>query len=123
MKVCLGTGVAVAVYFSFCLWNFHVEASISNHHVVYNLDYPKNLIPVAAFFYVIATVTAPLLSGNKKIQLMGLLILIFYILSRMLFQPNLISVWCFFGTLTGLIVYWVIGERTEQKVIFAKNPV
>ena len=123
MKICLGTGIAVAFYFSYCLWNFHVEASIRNHHIFYQLDYPKNLVPIAAFFYVISTVTSPLLSGNKKIQWMGLLILIFYILSRLVFQPNLISVWCFFGTFIGLIVYWVIRERAEQKVIFYKSPV
>lgn len=116
MKLCLGTGVITALYFGYCLFTFNVESSIQNRHIFYALDYPAQLIPIAAFFYVVSTVTAPLLSGNRKIQLMGVFILLFYILSRLVFQPNLISVWCFFGTLVGILVYFVIRETAGERV-------
>ncbi|MEO5906813.1 MAG: DUF6629 family protein [Saprospiraceae bacterium] len=115
MKPFLGTGILIASYYIYCLINVDVKASILHHHIFYDIDFPKLLIPAAAFFYVISTTVPQLISGNKKIKWMGLAIFLFYVISRAFFQPNLISVWCFFGTFIGILVYFVLRENAEQK--------
>ena len=115
MKLFLGTGILIASYFIYCLINVDVKASILHHHIFYDIDFPKALIPVAAFFYVISTTVPQLISANQKIKWMGLAIFLFYVISRIFFQPNLISVWCFFGTLIGILVYFVLKEKAGQK--------
>lgn len=122
IKVFLGAGIIVACYFLYCMFTYGVNASIINDHIFYKLDYPLKLVPIAAGFYLTATIGPPLLSKNKKIQMMGVLILISYVITRMFFQPALVSVWCFFGTAIGIIIYMVLSEKqTSRKYAMAMN--
>ena len=119
LRILLGAGVIIAVYFLYCMFTFDVNASIVNDHIFYRLDYPQKLIPFAAGFYLLATGVTPLASKNKKIQWIGILILISYIITRMFFQPALISVWCFFGTAISVLIYAVVSEKQDSKRSFA----
>ena len=119
LRLLLATGIVVASYFLYCMFTFNVNASIVNDHIFYKLDYPHRLIPFAAGIYLVATVGSPLASKNKKIQWMGILILASYIITRLFFQPALVSVWCFFGTAIGILVYAVISEKQTSKRSFA----
>ncbi|MFZ1679347.1 MAG: DUF6629 family protein, partial [Saprospiraceae bacterium] len=92
---------------------------IVNDHIFYTLDYPRHLIPIAAGFYLTATIGPPLASRNFKIQAMGILILISYIITRIYFQPALVSVWCFFGTAIALLIYVVLSEKQASKRKYA----
>ena len=119
LKLLLATGIVIAAYFLYCMFTFSVNASIVNDHIFYNLDYPRRLIPIAAGFYLFATVGPPLVSRNKKVQGMGILILVSYIITRLFFQPALVSVWCFFGTAIGILIYAVLSEKQTSKGNFA----
>ena len=114
MKLFLGTGVLTAVYFLYCLIVFPVDARVEHNHIYYDLDFPVQLVPVAAFLYVISTSAPPLFSSSRKIQLIGLIIASFYVLTRLYFQPNLISVWCYFGTTIALFIYMALRERIKD---------
>jgi hypothetical protein len=116
-KMMLAAGILVAAYFLYCMIFFNVDVSIVNHHVFYKLDYPKAMIPVAAGFYLVATVGPAVASKNIKIRLMGFFILVSYIITRLFFQPSLISVWCFIAAAIGVLVYLALSEMNKKKVI------
>lgn len=118
MKIFLATGLLVALYFSYCLIKYNVGSSVLNHHIFYDLDFPKKLIPFAAFFYVVSTVGPPMFSSNAKAKLIGVVILLFYIVSRIFFQPSLISVWCFFSAVIGILTYLIIHEESRKNKEF-----
>jgi hypothetical protein len=103
----------VASYFLYCLISFDVQTEAVRHHVFYKLDFPKTLIPYAAGFYLVSSVIPPMLSRNLKIQLIGVVFLVAYIVSRLFFQPSLISVWCFFAIGVGILIYLFLRE-TEK---------
>jgi len=105
--------IIVATYFLFCLISFEVQTEAIRHHVFYKFDFPKTLIPYAAGFYLVSTVIPPMLSKNLKIQLIGVIFLAAYIISRLFFQPSLISVWCFFAIGVSILIYLVLRE-TEK---------
>jgi hypothetical protein len=119
LKLILGTGAVIAAYFLYCMFTYNVNATIYHDHIFYKLDYPVRLVPIAAGIYLISTVGPPLVSANRKIQLMGILILVSYIITRLFFQPALVSVWCFFGTAIGILVYAVVSEKQTTKRNFA----
>lgn len=121
MKIFLVMGMMIAGYFAYCLSTYNVSASIRDHHIFYDLAYPLALVPYAAFFYVFSTAATPLFSSNRKVQLIGFIIGIFYVVVRILFQPNLISVWCFFGTLIAIIIYLVMREYARQEKMSGRN--
>jgi len=110
-------GVIVASYFLYCLISFEVKTEAIHHHVFYKLDFPKTLIPYAAGFYLVATVIPPLLSRNIKIQLIGVVFLVAYIVSRLFFQPSLISVWCFFAIAVSIFIFLAIRDESQKSVV------
>jgi len=119
IRVFLGAGIVIACYFLYCMFTFPVTTLLTNGHIFYKLDYPGHLIPIAAGFYLVATIGPPLASRNFKIQAMGILILVSYIITRLYFQPALVSVWCFFGTAIGILIYAVLSEKQTSKRKYA----
>ncbi len=106
-------GIIVAVYFLYCLFSFQMVTSNTDHHIFYNLDFPRKLVPFAAAFYLIATVIPPFLSKDIRIKLIGIVLLASYIVARIFFQPSLISVWCFFAIVIGILVYLVMRDKNQ----------
>lgn len=104
-------GFIVAAYFLCCLVFFNMETRITGHHVFYDIDFPRMLIPYAAGFYLAATIAPPLLSTDWRIKMMGVILLAGYLVARIFFQPSLISVWCFFGIAVSALVYIVIRDQ------------
>lgn len=101
-------GIMIAAYFLYCLISFHMEVKIISHHVFYDIDFPRKLIPIAAGFYLAATIAAPLFSTDNRIKIIGVILLAGYLVARIFFQPSLISVWCFFGIACSIVVYLVL---------------
>lgn len=101
-------GVIIAAYFLYCLMSFSMEVKIISHHVFYDIDFPRKLIPIAAGFYLAATVAAPMFSTDNRVKFIGGILLAGYLVARIFFQPSLISVWCFFGIACSIVVYYVL---------------
>jgi len=116
LRIFLITGIMLASYFLYCLMTFTSVASIDHHHIHYALDYPVRLIPFAAFMYNVSTAGPGIFSTNTKVKWIGIFILIFYVLSRIYFQPNLISVWCFFASVVGILAYIAIYEESSRTI-------
>jgi hypothetical protein len=119
LKLFLLPGILVSVYFLYCLFSFGRTTVIADHHIYYNLDFPGKLIPFAAALYLISTCIPPLLSKHRMIQGAGVVILGSYLVSRIFFQPSLISVWCFFAMAISILVYMVmrlVDEKSEGNV-------
>ena len=108
-------GIIIAAYFLFCLISFNLETRITGHHVFYDIDFPRKLIPYAAGFYIAATIGPPLLSTDIRMKLMGVILLAGYLVARIFFQPSLISVWCFFGIAMSIVVYMVLRSQKGIK--------
>lgn len=116
MKVTGSAGIIVAAYFLYCLITRQTHAVIESHHIQYQIDFPKALIPFAAFLYILSTGITPLLSSHSRIRIIGMIIISFYILARLVFQPSLISVWCFFSAVICILIYLVLREKGKSNV-------
>jgi uncharacterized membrane protein len=107
-------GLIVAFYFLGILIFRGMDVRAEGHHVFYDIDFPKRLIPFAAGFYLAATVFPPILSPDLRIKAIGAILLVSYLVARIFFQPSLISVWCFFAIVVSILMYLVIKSGQKE---------
>lgn len=108
--LCLLCGAVFALFSSFYLISYNANAEVKNYHILYRLNFPNEHHPVTASIYFIATVIPLLVSGVKRVPLVGLLLFASYVTTKLLFNEYIISVWCFFAGIVSVIIYLMAGK-------------
>jgi hypothetical protein len=110
LKFTLGIGVSVSSLSLIYLLTRHSEASINPYHIHYELEVNYTLKICLGILYLIPTILAQILSSNKKIIIMGSLVLCSYLISIFFFNDTVLSVWCFFSAIISVMIYYVISH-------------
>ncbi|MEJ6978951.1 DUF6629 family protein [Pedobacter sp. P351] len=110
LLILLGIGAAVSIYVTYSLLFYSVKASISSHHIVYYSYFPHQKGLVASVVYLLPTVVPPFISGIKKMNVLGMIIIISLVVTKLFFSRYLVSVWCYFAAIISLIVFYIIKE-------------
>lgn len=115
-----GLGLMVSLYLLFCLLKYHVQGKIIGHHISYEQDYPAVLSKYGGMLYVISTIGPALFSTAKKMNYLGLSILLSYIISAIFYEEYVVSVWCFFASVISVLVFLVMYaiNRTPKKYVY-----
>lgn len=116
LAVLLGMGALLSLYLAYCLITYPVKAQISSYHIDYSLSFPLALVWLSGLFYFIPTVISPLLSGRKRVPLLGLAIMASYFFTKIFYTNYVISVWCFFAAIISIIVLFIITEMNKTPV-------
>jgi len=103
-------GAIISIYVFINLFLYPISASIKDHHIYYSIHFPVYQTFYASTLYFLATVLPSFLSQYKVVRWLGVIILGAYIFSKLMFNENFISVWCFFGAIGSLIVYINLKE-------------
>jgi Family of unknown function (DUF6629) len=103
ISICLVIGVALSAYLLVAMIGHPYQASVGDGHIVYRNDfqYPKGIEAP----YVVATTLSLLLSSDKHVQRLALVILIGFAVAYVSFHHAYISVWCFFAAIASVMVY------------------
>jgi hypothetical protein len=117
IKGCLWIGIFLAVYISYCLIFYDSTAFISDYHVNYKLYFPHQYYPILGLLYLLPIILPPLTSSIAEIRLIGVLLLISFIITKLLFNDEVISVWCFFAALISSIVFWVLKNHARENAV------
>ncbi len=99
----LVSGILFSSYLTYCLIFYKAQASISCYHIRYEVDYPIRL-KFSGIFYFIFTVFPLLLSGIKRLRLLGVVMLLSFFVTKIFYEYYLISVWCFMAAIISSIV-------------------
>ncbi|MEV4887122.1 hypothetical protein MRBLMN1_005702 [Chitinophaga ginsengisegetis] len=116
LRISLALGVSLGAYLLYCLFTYPVSAVVAGHHIRYDFTYPYTHGWYSGLLYFIPTVVSPLISGNRKLQLIGVVLLVSYLISKMFYGEYLISVWCYFAAFLSAVIYWVIVSGKEERV-------
>src|SRR5215467_9107354 len=103
ISICLVIGVALSVYLLVAMIGHPYQASVGEGHIVYRNDfhYPTGIeVP-----YVVATTLSLLLSSERDVQRLGLVIVFGFAVAYVSFHHAYISVWCFFAAIASVLVY------------------
>jgi hypothetical protein len=103
----LFTGIMVSAYLFYSLINYNIESKINNHHISYLLAMPKLIYVNGGVLYFMVTVIPPFISSIKKMNFLGIILLISYLFTKLVFHEFIISVWCFFASIISLMVLYI----------------
>jgi hypothetical protein len=108
LRVLLGMGILLSLYYAFCLITFDVTPEIIGYHIYYNTTFPKSLSMIAFIIYLIVTITPLFVSSIKRTHLLGILMFLSCLVTAIFFTQYLTSVWCFFAALISVVIFWIL---------------
>lgn len=118
MKILFLTGSIVSIYFLLALTKNPVDSGIINNSIQYSTDAQYGTL--ATIFYIIATCGSPLLSTHKKLFFFGIALTLSMTISAYSYFANFTSIWCFFGAIISLIIFWHFQpEKTCSRLFSA----
>jgi hypothetical protein len=110
-------GLLFSILSSMYLILYNSEASITSYHIHYELNIPFNAKIIIGMLYLIPTIISNFVSSTKGVALMGILIFLSYLVSKLFFGDFVISVWCFFSALISMNIYFIIArEKTFKRI-------
>lgn len=114
-------GIAVSIYRTYCLIFYTVSSEINAHHISYSIEFSPKLKILSAVLYFIPIVLTPYVSSDKKINIIGWLLLISFLTTVLFYKEYLISVWCYYAAAISITVLYVLFPATWQ--IFKKRKI
>jgi len=119
----LALGLLVSLGCAIAMLLYPVTAQISNHLILYTVDFPLQISNEALIAYVIATLTPLFISSQNRVPVLGVVMVLAYLVAFFFFREYLISVWCFLAALLSVIIYWIVldnkpGIRTYRHLHF-----
>lgn len=109
-----GCGLLFAFYSLFYLLKYSVSAKIDGYHILYIVDFPNKDNPLTGIIYFAATVGPLLVSSVKKVPLLGILIFASYVITKLIYDDYVISVWCFFAAAVSVVIYLMVTDRIKS---------
>ncbi|HMI02194.1 MAG TPA: DUF6629 family protein [Pedobacter sp.] len=112
LYILLGSGVLAALYLGYSLIYYGATATIENHHIKYQLDFPFSGKVLRGIPYMLATAISPFISSNKWLRLLGWALAISYVFTAFMYIDYLTSVWCYFGAILSALILFIIRKTS-----------
>ena len=117
----LGTLIATTGLLTLTLFDY--TANALDHHIVY--EYIPSFTTLSAStlttiqyillaLYMLVIVGSMVISTTPYMWLMGLLIALGFIVAQILFTVAFGSVWCFFGALASMVIYYILTKLHKK---------
>jgi len=116
LKILFGVGLLVSLYLAICLAHYGTFAEAHTRHVVYNLHYPRRTTVIVGALYGAVTIIPPFVAGIRHAWILGLAILVSYVITSILYEAEIISVWCYFSALMSVIVYGLVHHEHAREI-------
>jgi MFS family permease len=114
--LCLGLGIFVSYIGLIFLANEPLFTTVIGHSINYGISYPsENLI------YGISVLIPLLISSVKGLWIFGLLLLISFIISQLIYGYAFTSVWCFFAAAISIALYFILKRESFYLASFSET--
>ncbi|MEU9190423.1 DUF6629 family protein [Streptomyces sp. NPDC048484] len=110
LMIPLVAGLATAAVLSYRLATHSVRAEIRGHTVGYAVSLPHAEVLVAG--YLLATIGSLLLSGDRILRVLGILVAVGAVACWALWQAEFVSTWCAFAAVCSVVLYRWVHERS-----------
>jgi hypothetical protein len=108
LQFLLYSGIVVSMYMAYSMLFYPMHSMISRHHIRYDVDFPYHFLWFGGIYYFLSTVGPTFVSSIKKMPVIGGIILVSFIVSKLFFQEYAISIWCFFAAAISIMVLSII---------------
>ena len=107
--LCLG--ILLAIYHFYFIVTYTPKAEILSCHIDYITSFPESLMLLSAMLYGLTTIIPTLISSSKRMWMMGVVLTIAYVVSKLFYEAYLVSVFCFFAALMSIVVYLILRKN------------
>ncbi|MFF3307826.1 DUF6629 family protein [Streptomyces sp. NPDC002952] len=115
LTVPLAAGTVTAAALAHALATRPVTAEIRGHTLAYVLQLPYSRLLIAG--YLAATVGSLLLSGDRGLTVLGILVAVGALVCWALWRVEFVSTWCAFAAVCSVVLLlWVRGRRGPEAV-------
>ncbi|MET7700483.1 DUF6629 family protein [Streptomyces sp. NPDC005485] len=109
LMIPLAIGLATAVPLTYALATRPVTAQVRGHTVGYAIGLPHAALLVAG--YLLATIGSLLLSGERGLLLLGVLVAVGALICWTVWQREFVSTWCALAAVCSVVLFgWVQGR-------------
>jgi len=111
-----GMGLLISFLSIYYVFEYKFSAQIMDYHIKYqfNIIYDGYLKLAIGLLYLIPTVISHFVSSIKKVNIIGLLVILSYLVTKFLFNDYIISMWCFFSAIISIMIYFILKEKTSS---------
>lgn len=120
MYICTLAGFFIALYGLQALVINGAYAKIEHLHIqyIFNVPFPFIFGLLLNTLYCIATIIPLLICSRPLVWICGVTLAASYVISQIFYYAFFTSVWCFFGSLTSLLILYIIYyNHTNRKVM------
>jgi len=110
--VAIGSGISLFHFYNLIF--FKVSASVRPYHIYYDLDFYLRHNLIIDILYLLTIILPPLISSIHRTYILGVLLFLSFLITKLYFSDYLISVWCFFAALISIVVLLIMRDLTEK---------
>lgn len=114
LRILLITGFFTSLYLGFYLFTYSVGISAGACHIRYvqHLHSPYRIL--GSLPYLLATLAPFWVSSIRGVRRLAVALTLSYLAAKLLYDYELVSVWCFFAAVISGFVYWILASRSRD---------
>lgn len=122
LGVVLALGSGVSLLLAACMLRYGVDAAIVAHHIAYSLPYPSMVRDCGGLLYGVAVIAPPFMTGMRNMWWLGVGIAVAYLVSAIIYQYSVLSVWCYLSALLSILILGIQqGSRSASAALAAPS--
>ncbi|TLX70444.1 hypothetical protein E9993_22265 [Labilibacter sediminis] len=114
MKIPLALGIFLFILLGYRMIFYDVIAQIDQQHIFYTVGHFKSTNWWSGIFYLLPAVIPFILSSYRKVNILGALMLVFFLIAKVFYLKYMISVWCMFAAVISIYIYFIL-KHTNYK--------
>ena len=116
ISISLAAGIFLFVLLGYRMIRYDVSAHIEQQHIFYQVGHFQSTNWWSGIFYMLPAVFPFIFSSIRHVNYMGILMLLFFVVSKIFYLRYMISVWCLFAAVLSLYIFFILKKQEYQKV-------
>jgi len=113
MAISLALGIILFGLLAYRMLFYDVSAQIDGQHIFYQVGHFQSTNWWSGIFYLLPAALPFVFSSNKRINYLGVAMLLFFVVSKIFYLKYMISVWCLFAAVLSLYILYILKKEEE----------
>jgi len=110
----LALGIALALLLGYRMIFYDVSAFIQEKHIFYQVGHFKSTNWWSGIFYLLPALFPFIFSSHKRINILGYLMLLMFVVSKIFYLRYMISTWCFFAAVLSVYIWFIVKRQNQS---------
>ncbi len=107
-------GIGLALLLGYRLIAYDVGAFIREKHIFYQIGHFKSTNWWSGIFYLLPALFPFIFSSHKRINILGYLMLLMFVVSKVFYLTYMISTWCFFAAVLSVYILFIVKKLNKE---------